>query len=187
MLIIGAIVVSIFVFIIIFLVVAEKNTVYGTCPKCQTRIGLMKGIGACDNCGAGLQLVNGGFATPKPGFVPDFPAFRTNLSKLKHPSKWSVIWPGQCCVCGASAAREEKIKIKSVKGQVGSALAPTNLTHTDKFEVSYCGAHKDGIRFSFPPGVGNAKSNKQCLLAIRSFDYYQDFMQKNGKWKETAS
>ncbi|HET7462747.1 MAG TPA: hypothetical protein VFJ82_15945 [Longimicrobium sp.] len=181
MIIIAIIIAVIFLPLILILVVAEKKKVYGSCPKCQERIGLMYGIGTCDHCGAAAQFVNGAFATPEPGLVADFPAFKTNLARLRHPSAWSPVWPGRCCVCGAPAIRGEKIRIKSVEGQVGPLITPTNLTHTERFDLGYCAAHRDGVRFWFPPGMATAKSNQQCLLAFRSFDYFQEFLQRNGR------
>jgi len=167
--------------VIILVVVVSKNAVSGTCPNCKAPLNLFKPYGACQNCNQGVRFENGEFVPLEPGFVSEYPAFNTNLSKLKHPSQWSVIWPGRCCVCGRPAVRQDNIKIKSVEGQAGSALAPTNITETTKFEVGYCAAHKDGMRYLYPPGVANAKSNKQCLLAVRSFDYYREFMKNNGK------
>lgn len=187
MLIIVIVVVLLIGVLVVVLVSAEKQTVYAECPSCNKRIGLLKGVGACENCGVGLQSLNGGFKTPPAGFVADFPAFLTNLAKLKPTSACRPVWTGLCCVCGRPAVRQEKISIKSVKAHVGSVVAPTNVTQTGKLEVGYCSAHQDGVRFTFPPGMGYAKSNSQCWLSFRSFDYYREFMQTNGKVNPAAS
>lgn len=179
MLIIGAIVVGLVVLIVIFLFIAEKGMVYGNCPQCKTRIGLNNGIGACEKCGEGLRFLNGEFIPLEAGLIPDNPTFSVRLSQLKCPSKWSPIWQGQCCVCRQPAARQKRIKIKRVEGHMGPLLAPMNIMETTKFEVGYCASHKNGARFSSPPGFAKAITNDECFLVIRSFDYYREFMQKN--------
>ena len=181
MLTIVAIGVGFFVLMMVIAIVIEKNKVRGTCPTCGAPVGFLKGVGACHDCGEGVRFVNDRYVPVEPGFVPDNPAFMVSMEKLKHPSKWQVIWPGRCCVCGQSAARQKKLTIKTIVGQAGPAFTPTNLTENTKYEVGYCNAHSDSIRFLFPPGFGNAKRNDQCALFIRSYDYYREFMQHNSQ------
>ncbi len=173
-------IVGLFAVIIITVVVAEKNKIVGFCPNCKSRIRLSKGIGACGNCGQAMVMTNGAYAPPAKGFLPDNTQFIMSMGKLKPPTEWATIWPGRCCVCGAATDKPTTIKIKVIRGHAGPILAPSNLTDTVKYEIGYCPAHSDGMRYSFPPGVANAKYNDQCLLAIRSYDYYRDFMRENG-------
>jgi hypothetical protein len=180
MLVIAAIAGGFFALILIMVFVAERNRVHGTCPHCNAKVGLMYGIGACQSCGAGLRFSsNKQFVPLEAGFVPPNPAFIVSLSKLKNPAQWQVVWPGCCCVCGKSAAHKKKIKIKRIVGQMGPAFTPTNLTENTNYEIGYCKEHSDGMRFVFPPGIANAKSNDHCLLIIKAYDYYREFMHKN--------
>jgi hypothetical protein len=115
-------------------------------------------------------------------FAPRDPNIKIlNLGQLKHAKEWQPVWHDKCCMCGARATRTDRIKIRTVEAQVGSALAPSNLTSVHDFLVGYCAAHKDGFRFAYPPGFGYAKKLDQCLIAIRNPDYLRDFLQLNGR------
>jgi hypothetical protein len=35
------------------------------------------------------------------------------------------------------------------------------------------------MRYAYPPGFGNAKRNDQCLVAMRSADFYRAFLEAN--------
>ncbi|MBI3550809.1 MAG: hypothetical protein HY078_17375 [Elusimicrobia bacterium] len=173
-------------FIVAIAVWYEKNAVRGVCPTCTTEVDLLHGVGACGRCGEALRAKENGFVPVEAGFVPDHPRFLARFSRLKPPSTWKIIWPGRCCVCAGSATREEKMDVKSVAGQVGPMLTPLNITASDEFAVGYCASHSDGVRFSFPPGIGYAKKNEQCMLAVRSVDYYREFMRENGLGRQVS-
>jgi|GEM_PF-4749488 len=169
---------AIFLLIILFALFSAKKTVTGTCPVCNKTTGLLKGVGCCEHCGEPLRKAGDRFIPVEAGYIPDNPAFITNLSKLKKPWNWEPTWQGRCVVCGHNATKIKTIHIKSIRGQYGSALAPENETKTTPFEIGYCQAHSDGLRFWYPPGM-YAKKNSQCLLVFRSVDFYRHFMQQN--------
>jgi hypothetical protein len=181
MYIIGGIVLVVVVFFVVVLVLDAKDMVAGSCPKCRTQTQVRKGVGACHNCGEALRHKDGVFVLLENGFVPDHPRFLVKLPKLKHPSKWIPIWDGRCCICGGSATRTDDVKIKVIDGSSGiTPISPQyNITKTISFPVGYCANHSDGIRYAFPPGIGNAKSNDQCIVAFRAGDYYREFMRQN--------
>lgn len=163
----------------LFLGWTAKNTVSGICPKCNNNISMLRSIGCCQHCGEPLQKEGENFVAVDPGFIADNTVFITNLSKLKPVSNWLPTWQDQCCVCGNAAEKKEKINIKTIKGQYGSALGPMNATSSSKFEVGYCAVHGNGVYFSFPAGMGRAKQKSECLLGFRSVDYYRDFFKQN--------
>jgi hypothetical protein len=115
-------------------------------------------------------------------FAPRDPNIKVlNLAQLKPAKDWAPVWDGQCCMCRAPATRSDRIKIRTVEGQIGSAITPTNLTSTHDYFVGYCAQHTDGFRFAYPPGFGYAKKLEQCLVAIKNPDYLRDFLEHNGR------
>ena len=77
---------------IFFAVLSAKNTVIGFCPKCNTKIGLRKGIGCCSKCGEPLRKENDHFVPVGPNFVADNFSFSISMGKLKNPKQW----PSKC-------------------------------------------------------------------------------------------
>lgn len=178
LIIIGAIILLIF----LFAFQDAKNTVTGVCPKCNTKIGLRKGIGCCSNCGEPLKNDRGKFVAVETGFTSDNFNFSISMGKLKDPKHWQTTWQGRCCVCGNAAAKTKTVNVKTISGSAGPLLGPqTNITHSTKFEVGYCNAHNEGVRFLYPPGFGNTKRTEQCFLYFRSADFYREFIRQNGQ------
>lgn len=167
---------------VLFAFYDAKNTVVALCPKCNTRIGIRKGIGCCSNCTEPLKSDAGKFVPVEPGLVSDNLSFNVSMGKLKNPKKWQSTWQGRCCVCGNTASKTSKENVKIIKASIGPVLGPqNNITETTKFEIGYCNAHRDGIRFLYPPGFGNTKRTDQCFLYFRSVDFYREFMKQNAR------
>lgn len=177
---------AIILLLILFAMQDAKNTVTGLCPKCNTKIGLRKGIGCCGKCGEPLKSDGGKFVSVEPGLVSDNFSFSVSMAKLKNPKKWQTTRQGRCCICGSTAAKTQSVNVKTISGSAGPLLGPhTNFTESTKFEVGYCAAHRDGIKFLYPPGFGNAKRTEQCFLYFRSVDFYREFMKQNAIWGGT--
>lgn len=167
---------------VLFAFQEAKNTVAGLCPNCNAKIGLRKGIGSCSNCSEPLKSEGGKFVAVEPGFIADNFIFSISMGKLKNPKHWQTTWQGQCCVCGNTATKTKTVNVKTISGSVGPILGPqTNISHSTKFEVGYCNAHNEGVRFLYPPGFGNTKRTEQCFLYFRSVDFCREFMKQNAR------